>query len=167
MTSQIIIYSGDVIRGHIIQKKLAWHDIRSLLFHKIFEAHEAISKHAPFILIIDTVVDYSRASLFLQTVSFEKPTMRIVILAQAKYVSDISSMTEKKHTILADPIHPDRILTLVRNWLADFPMDQKQYVSLGKTGALLPIGEPPFFLRTKKNVFQRLGQFFRQLKQGK
>jgi len=167
MAHQIIIYSGDVVRGHIIQKKLAWHGIQTHVFHKIIETQEAIKSISPAILIIDTVVDFERALIFFQSVAFENPFTRIIILSQGKLVAELTPMTTKKHVILSDPIHPERILTLVRNWLADLPLTQKPFMTMGKSGAIQPITVPPFFLNQKKSLFQRFRQFFRPLKQGK
>ena len=86
MSSSVVIYSTDDIRGKIVSKILSINGIKAHLFSTHFEVSEAIVRHSPDLVILDLKRSISSELNFLQTLSHKLREATIIALASASDV---------------------------------------------------------------------------------
>lgn len=114
MSSTVLVFSADELRGNIIKKILNRSGFESLFFNRILDAGGAIAQHAPGIVIFDT------DSCFLEEINHMRNLCRMlehtvaIVLGEAAVIDRFEGPFIRKDLCLSDPFDPELIITKVK-----------------------------------------------------
>jgi penicillin-binding protein 1A len=118
MSSSVVVYSPDDIRGRIVSKILRVNGIKSLLFSSHFEVKEAIVRNSPPIVILDLKKNVPSELNFLETLSYKLSEATIIALADTSSVHVLENLGLTNLLCVSDPLDPELILSMVKDTLA-------------------------------------------------
>jgi penicillin-binding protein 1A len=118
MSSSVVVYSPDDIRGRIVSKILRVNGIKSLLFSSHFEVKEAIVRNSPALIILDLKKNVSSELNFLETLSYELSEATIIALADTSSVHVLENLGLTNLLCVSDPLDPELVLSMVKDTLA-------------------------------------------------
>jgi penicillin-binding protein 1A len=117
MSSSVVVYSPDDIRGRIVSKILRVNGIKSLLFSSHFEVKEAIVRNSPPIVILDLKKNVPSELNFLETLSYKLSEATIIALADTSSVHVLENLGLTNLLCVSDPLDPELILSMVKDTL--------------------------------------------------
>jgi len=118
MSSSVIVYSPDDIRGRIVSKTLKASGIKTFLFSSHFEVKEAISGHSPAVIILDLKKKVSGELNFLETLSYKFSEATIIALSDTSNAHVLENLGLTNLLCVSDPLDPELILSMVKDTLA-------------------------------------------------
>ena len=139
MSSSVIVYSPDDIRGRIVSKTLNLSGIKTHMLSSHFEVKDAITGHSPAVIILDLKKNVSSELNFLETLSYQLSQTTIIALSDTSNVHALENLNLANLQCVSDPLDPELILSMVKDTLT---------------------GE--YSIRTYLRIFQKsLSRFFR------
>jgi len=172
MDPKIITFSSDSIRGNIIYKSLIWHNIQSKWHSKLYETEAAIIRHKPVLLIVDMVDCFTKALLFLKTLTQNQPALRIVKLIESHKRDAFDRHGVSKNDCYTEPFEPEILISeIIEIFDSINSMGVNQTINSSAPVAPAPKNDnvmptknnppmfepslPPFFHEVEMNWFQR------------
>lgn len=119
MSSSVVVYSPDDIRGRIVLKILKVNGIKALLFSSHFEVKEALVRHSPAVIILDFKNSVSRELNFLEMLSYKFSEATIIALSETSTVHVLENLGLINVLCVSDPLDPELILSMVKDVLSD------------------------------------------------
>lgn len=117
MSSSVIVYSPDDIRGRIVSKILSVNGIKTLLFSSHFEVKEAIVKSSPAAVVLDLKKNVSSELNFLETLSYKLSEATIIALSDTSNVHVLENLGLSNLHCVSEPLDPEFILSIVKDKL--------------------------------------------------
>jgi len=166
--NRVITFSPSTIRGNIIHKSFLFNGFHSSWHNKIYETEAAIVREKPSLLIVDTVDNFSKAVLFIKTLTQNQPHLRIVKLVESSKMNDL-----KRHGLSSDHCYPevlepeilvDEVVHMIDNInIEDMePVSTEQPEETTRTGNMFMQSQslPPFFKTVEQNWFHKMKDTF-------
>jgi len=163
MQHKVITFSPCAIRGNIIHKSFIFHGMSSSWHNKIYETEAAIVRQKPSLLIVDTVDNFTKAVLFIKTLTQNQPSLRIVKLVESAKIKDLERHGISKNDCYQEPLEPEVLLDDVIQMIDSInkiemepELPEQPEVSQPKLEKPLTQSLPPFFHEGERSWSQRL-----------
>jgi hypothetical protein len=163
MQHKVITFSPCAIRGNIIHKSFIFHGIESSWHNKIYETEAAIVRQKPILLIVDTVDNFTKAVLFIKTLTQNQPNLRIVKLIESAKINDLERHGLNKNDCYQEPLEPELLIDDVIHMFDSIHkidvepvMPEQPKIEQPKTQNTFPQSLPPFFHEVERSWFQRV-----------
>jgi hypothetical protein len=163
MLNKVITFSPCCIRGNIIHKSFIFYGIDSSWYNKIYQTEAAIVRQKPSLLIVDTVDNFTKAVLFIKTLTQNQPNLRIVKLVEASKMNDLERHGIYKNDCYPEPLEPEILVDDVIHMIDSIHKIDMEPVIVEKPVETQPHTNnevahalPPFFHHVEQNWFQKL-----------
>jgi len=114
VSDSVLIFSADALRGKIIKKVLNRNGLDCMIFNRILEAGNAISEHAPKVVIFDTEGCFSEEMNHLKNICRTFKHAVAIVLGDAVILEAFGGHFTRRASCLPDPLDPELICTKVR-----------------------------------------------------
>lgn len=109
MSTSVLVFSADELRGKIIKKVLSRSGFECLLFNQILEAGGAIARHAPPVVVFDTEGCFSEEVKRLRSICQTLKRAAAIVLGEAAVIEEFKRRRFRKTLCLPDPFDPELI----------------------------------------------------------
>jgi len=162
MQNKVITFSPCSIRGNIIHKSFIFHGIDSSWYNKIFQTEAAIVRQKPSLLIVDTVDNFTKAVLFIKTLTQNQPNLRIVKLVESSKMNDLERHGISKNDCYPEPLEPEILVDDIIHMIDSIHkidmepvIAEKPVETQPQTQNIVAQSLPPFFHHIEQNWFQK------------
>lgn len=114
MSSTVLVFSADELRGNILKRILSRSGFESLFFHRILEAGGAIAQHGPDIVIFDTVGCFAEEINHLRNLCRTPARTVAVVLGSAAVLESFEGPLIRRDLCLPEPFDPELIITKLK-----------------------------------------------------
>lgn len=115
MTSPVLVFSADVLRGRIIEKVLNRSGFECLIFNRILETREDIVRHAPAAVIVDTENCISEEINHLRNICHMLKHDAVIVLGKEPTLDGFKWPRFRKGLCLSDPLDPELIAAKIKD----------------------------------------------------
>ncbi len=109
MSSRVLVFSADELRGKIIKKVLDRHGFECLTFNRILETGDDIVQHSPAVVIVDTESCFSEEINHLRKIYQTLKHEAVIVLGKETVIDGFKGSRFRKVLCLSDPLDPDLI----------------------------------------------------------
>jgi len=164
MQHKVLTFSPCAIRGNIIHKSFIFHGMESSWYNKIYETEAAIVRQKPSLLIVDTVDNFTKALLFIKTLTQNQHNLRIVKLIESSKINDLERHGISKNDCYLEPLEPEVLLndaiqmfnSIHKIDLEPEVPEQPEVTQPKQVDKPLLQPLPPFFQEGERSWFQKL-----------
>lgn len=109
MSSRVLVFSADELRGKILEKVLDRNGFECLIFNRILETGDEIVQHSPEVVIVDTERCFSEEINHLKNICQTLKHETVIVLGKETVVDRFKGPRIRKALCLYDPIDPELI----------------------------------------------------------
>ena len=114
MSSRVLVFSADELRGKIIRKVLDRNGFECLIFNRILEAGDDIVQHSPEVAIVDTERCFSREISHLRNICQTLKHVAVIVLGKETVIDRFKGPGMRKVLCLSDPLDPELIALKIK-----------------------------------------------------
>ena len=114
MSSGILVFSADDLRGKILKKVLDRNGFECLVFKRILETSDDIYKHSPAVVVIDTERCFSEEVNHLRNICQSLKDVAVIVLGKETVIDRFKGPRMGKVLCLSDPLDPELIISETR-----------------------------------------------------
>ena len=115
MTSRILVFSVDELRGKILKKVLDRNGFECRVYQRILETGDDISQHSPAVVIVDTERCILEEVNHLRNICRTLEHVAVIVLGKESVIDGFKGPRMRKALCLSDPLDPERIISEIRN----------------------------------------------------
>ncbi len=109
MSSRVLVFSADELRGKIIEKVLDRNGFECLIFKRILETGDEIVQHSPEVVIVDTERCFPEEISHLKNICQTLKRETVIVLGKETVIDRFKELRIRKGLCLYDPIDPELI----------------------------------------------------------
>ena len=109
MSSKVLVFSADELRGKILEKVLDRNGFECLVFKRILETGDEIVLHSPAVVIVDTERCFSEEINHLKNICKTLKRETVIVLGKESVINSFKELRIRKALCLYDPIDPELI----------------------------------------------------------
>lgn len=109
MSSRVLVFSADELRGKILEKVLDRKGFECLIFNRILETPDDIIQNSPEVVIIDTERCISEEINHLNNICQTLKHETVIVLGKETVINRFKGPCIRKALCLSDPIDPELI----------------------------------------------------------
>ena len=114
MSSRVLVFSADELRGKIIKKVLDRNGFECLTFNRILETGDDIVQHSPAAVIVDTESCFSEAINHLRNIYQTLDHEAGIVLGKETVIDGFKGPRIRKVLCLLDPLDPELIAVKIK-----------------------------------------------------
>lgn len=114
MSSRVLVFSADELRGKIIRKVLDRNGFECLIFNRILETGDDIVQHSPKVAIVDTERCFSGEINHLRNICQTLKHVAVIVLGKETVIDGFKGPRMRKVLCLSDPLDPERITSEIK-----------------------------------------------------
>ena len=115
MSSRVLVFSADELRGKIIRKVLDRNGFECLIFNRILETGDDIVQHSPEVAIVDTERCFSEEINHLRNICQTLKHAAVIVLGKETVIDRFKGPRMRKVLCLSDPLDPELITSEINN----------------------------------------------------
>jgi len=109
VSSRVLVFSADELRGKILEKVLERNGFECLVFNRILETGDEIVQHSPEVVIVDTERCFSEEINHLKNICQTLKREIVIVLGKETVIDRFKELRIRKGLCLYDPIDPELI----------------------------------------------------------
>jgi len=109
VSSRVLVFSADELRGKIIRKVLNRNGFECLIFNRILETVDDIVQHSPEVAIVDTERCFSEEINHLRNICQKLKHVALIVLGKESVIDHFKGPRMRKVLCLSDPLDPELI----------------------------------------------------------
>ena len=114
MSSRVLVFSADELRGKIIRKVLDRNGFECLIFNRILETVDDIVQHSPEVAIVDTERCFSEEINHLRNICQTLKREAVIVLGKETVIDRFKGPRMRKVLCLSDPLDPELIALKIK-----------------------------------------------------
>ena len=114
MSSRVLVFSADELRGKIIRKVLDRNGFECLIFNRILETGDDIVQHSPAVAIVDTERCFSEEINHLRNICQTLKHVAVIVLGKEIVIDRFKGLSMRKVLCLSDPLDPELITSEIK-----------------------------------------------------
>ena len=114
MSSRVLVFSADELRGKILEKVLDRNGFECLIFNRILETRDDIVQYSPEVVIVDTERCFSEEINHLKNVCQTLKHETFIVLGKEAVIGHFKGSRIRKSLCLCDPIDPELIAVKIK-----------------------------------------------------
>jgi len=114
VSSRVLVFSADELRGKIIRKVLDRNGFECLIFNRILESADDIVQHSPGVAIVDTERCFSEEISHLRNICQTLKHVAVIVLGKEIVIDRFKGPSMRKVLCLSDPLDPERITSEIK-----------------------------------------------------
>lgn len=114
MSSGILVFSADDLRGKILRKVLDRNSFECQVFKRILETGDDIHKHSAAVVIIDTERCFLEEVNHLRNICQSLKDVAVIVLGKETVIDRFKGPRMRKVLCLSDPLDPELIISEIR-----------------------------------------------------
>ena len=118
MSSRVLVFSADELRGKILEKVLNRKGFECLIFNRILETVDEIAQHSPEVVIVDTERCISEEINHLRNICQKLKHETVIVLGKETVIDRFKRPRIRNGLCLCDPIDPDLIAAKIEEIIA-------------------------------------------------
>lgn len=118
MSSRVLVFSADELRGKILEKVLDRNGFECLIFNRILETADEIAQHYPEVVIVDTERCISEEINHLKNICQKLKHETVIVLGKETVIDRFKGSFARKGLCLCDPIDPELIAVKIEEIVA-------------------------------------------------
>lgn len=119
MSHPVLIFAADELRGGILREVLKRGNFESLVLKKVLGAGDAILKHAPALVIIDTNSCFPEEIAHLKNLCGILDHLGVILLGDRAVISGFHGPVIREDLCLFGPLDPELLVEKVKQVLAE------------------------------------------------
>ena len=126
MSSRVLVFSADELRGKIINKVLDRNGFECLIFNRFLEAGGVIARHAPEVVIFDTENCFSEEINHLRNICRSLEHDSAIVLGKSAVIDRFEGPLTREALCIPDPIDPELIAAKVKEKISQPKKKKKE-----------------------------------------
>ena len=118
MSSRILVFSADELRGKILEKVLNRNGFECLIFNRILETRDEIVPYSPEVVIVDTERCISEEINHLKNVCQTLKHGIAIVIGRGSVINSFKGSLFRKVLCLADPFDPELIAVRIEKTIS-------------------------------------------------
>ena len=114
MTSRVLVFLADMLRGRIIEKVLDRNGFESLIFNRILETRDDVVRHVHAAVIVDTENCISEEINHLRNICHALKHDAVIVLGKEYTLDGFQGPRFRKGLCLSDPLDPELITEKIK-----------------------------------------------------
>ena len=114
MSSRVLVFSADELRGKIIRKVLDRNGFECLVFNRILETGDEVVQHSPEVVIVDTERCFSEEINHLKNICQTLKHETVIVLGKETVIDRFKGPRMRKVLCLSDPLDPELITLKIK-----------------------------------------------------
>jgi len=114
VSSRVLVFSADELRGKIIRKVLDRNGFECLIFNRILETGDDIVQHSPAVAIVDTERCFSEETNHLRNICQTLKHVAVIVLGKETVIDRFKGSRMRKVLFLSDPLDPELITSEIK-----------------------------------------------------
>jgi len=106
VSSRVLVFSADDLRGKILEKVLDRKGFECLIFNRILKTGDEIVRHSPDVVIVDTEGCFSEEINHLKNICQTLKHAALIVLGKKTVIDRFKGPCIRKGLCLCDPIDP-------------------------------------------------------------
>lgn len=118
MSSRVLVFSADELRGKILEKVLDRKGFECLIFNRILETVDEIAQHSPDVVIVDTERCIPEEINHLRNICPKLKHETLIVLGKGTVIDRFKRPRIRNGLCLSDPIDPELIAAKIEEIVA-------------------------------------------------
>ena len=118
MSSRVLVFSADELRGKILEKVLDRNGFECLIFNRILETRDEIVQNSPEVVIVDTERCFSEEISHLRNICQTLKHETVIVLGKETVIDRFKWPRFCRGLCLYDPIDPELIAVKIEEIVA-------------------------------------------------
>jgi DNA-binding NtrC family response regulator len=118
VSSRVLVFSADELRGKILKKVLDRKSFECLIFNRILETVEEIAPYSPEVVIVDTERCISEEINHLRNICQKLKHETVIVLGKETIIERFKRTRIRNGLCLCDPMDPELIAAKIEEIVA-------------------------------------------------